>query len=82
VHVTSDPQQLSDERRYDVPVTVIACEFSSAMLREWMEQGHPYVRELAKIRDVDYIDLPTGHWPQFTRPEELGRAILASVGPA
>ena len=82
VHVASDPQRLSDERRYDVPVTVIACEFPSAKLREWMEQGHPYVRELAKIRDVDYLDLPTGHWPQFTRPEDLGRAILSSVGPA
>lgn len=82
VHVTSDPQQLSDERRYDVPVTVIACEFSSETLRKWIEQGHPYVRELARIRDVEYIDLPTGHWPQFTRPEDLGRAILSSVGPA
>jgi pimeloyl-ACP methyl ester carboxylesterase len=82
VHVTSDPQHLADERRYDVPVTVIACEFPSSMLREWMEQGHPYVRELGRIRDVAYVDLPTGHWPQFTRPEELGRAILASVGPA
>jgi len=82
VHVASDPQQLSDGRRYDVPVTVIACEFSSETLRKWIDQGQPYVRELAKIRDVDYIDLPTGHWPQFTRPEELGRAILASIGPA
>jgi pimeloyl-ACP methyl ester carboxylesterase len=82
VHVTSDPQRLSDERRYDVPVTIIACEFPSAQLREWMAQGHPFVRELAKIRHVDYVDLPTGHWPQFTRPEELGRAILASIGPA
>jgi pimeloyl-ACP methyl ester carboxylesterase len=81
-HVASDPQRLYDERRYDVPVTVIACEFPSATLKEWMEQGHPYVRELAKIRDVDYVDLPTGHWPQFTRPEELGRTILASIGPA
>jgi hypothetical protein len=27
-------QRLSDERRYDVPATVIACEFSSAQLRE------------------------------------------------
>jgi pimeloyl-ACP methyl ester carboxylesterase len=80
--VASDPQRLSDERRYDVPVTVIACEFSSAMLREWMAQGQSYVRELAKVRDVTYVDLPTGHWPQFTRPEELGRAILDSVGPA
>jgi pimeloyl-ACP methyl ester carboxylesterase len=82
VHVTSDPQRLCDERRYEVPVTVIACEFSSAMLREWVAQDHPAVRELAKIRDVDYVDLPTGHWPQFTRPGDLGQAILASVGPA
>lgn len=81
-HVASDPQRLHDERRYDVPVTVIACEFPSATLREWIAQDHPYVRELTKIRDVDYLDLPTGHWPQFTRPAELGRAILASLGPA
>ena len=82
IHVASDPQRLSDERRYDVPVTIIACEFPSEMLRKWMEQGHPYVRELAKIHDVEYVDLPTGHWPQFTRPEDLGQALLASVGPA
>jgi len=81
-HVAIDPQRLSDERRYDVPVSVIACEFPSATLREWMEQGHPFVRELGRIRDVDFIDLPTGHWPQFTRPVPLGQAILASVGPA
>jgi pimeloyl-ACP methyl ester carboxylesterase len=81
-HVAGDPQQLFDERRYDVPITVITCEFPSAVIRELIEQGHPYVQELAKVRDVDYVDLPTGHWPQFTRPEELGRAILASVGPA
>ena len=81
VHVARNPQRLSDERRYEVPITVISCEFPSAMLRELIEQGHGYVQELAKVRDVDYIDLPTGHWPQFTRPEELGQAILASLGP-
>ena len=82
VHVTSDRQRLSDERRYDVPATVIACEFTSAQLREWMAHDHPALRELARIRDVGYIDLPTGHWPQFTKPGELGQAILASAGPA
>jgi pimeloyl-ACP methyl ester carboxylesterase len=80
-HVATDRQHLSDERRYDVPVTVIACEFPSAMFQGWIEQGHPAARELAKIRDVGFIDLPTGHWPQFTRPADLGQAILASVGP-
>jgi pimeloyl-ACP methyl ester carboxylesterase len=77
--VTRDRQRLSDERRYDVPATVIACEFPSAMLRQWMDEGHPGAQELAKLREVEYVDLPSGHWPQFTRPEELGRAILASV---
>lgn len=81
-HVTRDRQRLSDDRRYDVPATVIACEFPSSTLREWVEQGHPGARELAKIRDIEYVDLPTGHWPQFTRPGELGRVILASIGPA
>lgn len=77
--VTSDPQHLDDERRYDVPVTVIACEFPSAMLTQWIKAGQPYVAELARVRDVEYMDLPTGHWPQFTRPAELGAAILAAA---
>jgi pimeloyl-ACP methyl ester carboxylesterase len=80
VGVATGPQQLSDERRYDVPVTVIACEYSSEKLKEWMAQGH--LDELARIRQVHVVDLPTGHWPQFTRPRELGRAILDAVGPA
>jgi pimeloyl-ACP methyl ester carboxylesterase len=77
--VAYDQQHLHDERRYNVPVTVIACEFPSAVLSEWIKAGHPYVAELARIRDVEYVDLPTGHWPQFTRPADLGAAILAAV---
>jgi pimeloyl-ACP methyl ester carboxylesterase len=79
--VAFDPQVLSDERRYDVPATIIACEFPSEMLREWIAQGHPFVAELAAMRDVEYIDLPTGHWPQFTKPVQLSQAILAAVDP-
>jgi pimeloyl-ACP methyl ester carboxylesterase len=77
--VASDRQTLSDPRRYEVPVTVIACEFPSSMLQEWMDQGSPYTAELARIESVDLVDLPTGHWPQFTKPVELADAILAAV---
>ena len=77
--VAYDPQALADQRRYDVPATIIACEFSSEQLREWIAQGHPYVAELAAMHDVEYIDLPTGHWPQFTRPAELGQTIVSAV---
>ena len=78
-HVTRDQQQLSDERRYDVPVTVVCTEFTSDMLRHWIDSGEPPVREFARIHDVSFVDLPTGHWPQFTKPDALGRAILASL---
>ncbi|GAA1831422.1 alpha/beta fold hydrolase [Agromyces salentinus] len=77
--VASDRIALRDERRYDVPVTVIASEFPSSMLVEFIAADAAFTRELARIRDVDYIDLPTGHWPQFTKPVQLGQAIVAAV---
>lgn len=77
--VAYDRQHLHDPHRYDVPATVIACEFPSSLLTEWIDAGHPYVAELARLRDVEYVDLPTGHWPQFTRPADLGQAILKAV---
>jgi pimeloyl-ACP methyl ester carboxylesterase len=76
--VAFDQQQLSDPRRYDVPVTVICCEFPSEMLREFMAADHPYTAELKAIREKDLLDLPTGHWPQLTRPADLAQ-VLAEV---
>ena len=68
---------LGDERRWDVPVTAICPEYSAADLQSWIEGGEPSVQEFARIKDVTYVDLPTGHWPQFTKPAELARLILA-----
>lgn len=80
VGVTRDAQVLSDdERRYAVPVTVVCCEFPTDMLRQWIAAGHPYVAEIAKVTDVTMVDLPTGHWPQLTRPRELATAIIDAV---
>lgn len=77
--VTSDKQQLSNPRRFDVPSTVICCEMSSEVFRDLIAQGHPYVAELGKSTDYELVDLPTGHWPQLTKPAELAQLILAAV---
>jgi hypothetical protein len=34
------------------------------------------------MHDVAYVDLPTGHRPQFTKPVQLGQAILATIDQA
>jgi pimeloyl-ACP methyl ester carboxylesterase len=80
VGVAYDPIALTDERRYEVPITIIACEFPSSALTEWIAAGSPFTRELAKVKHVDYVDLPTGHWPQFTKPVQLGQAIATALG--
>jgi pimeloyl-ACP methyl ester carboxylesterase len=77
--VASDPLRLTDDRRYDVPITVICCEEPSARLLERIEAGEDSMAELARVRDVEYVDLPTGHWPQFSRPADLARVVLAAV---
>jgi hypothetical protein len=42
------------------------------------KEGHPFFAELPYL-DMTYVDLPTGHWPMWSRPAELA-AILAEVG--
>jgi len=76
--VATDPTHLTDERRLDVPATVITCEFPTEQLRHAMAEGHPWFTELARLRQVEYVDLPTGHWPQFTKPAELA-AVMVDV---
>ncbi|MFD6134088.1 alpha/beta fold hydrolase [Isoptericola sp. NPDC056618] len=68
-----------DDRRLDIPSTVIASEMSAETLRSLVAQGHPFVAELARLRDYEIVDLPTGHWPMFTRPADLGAAIVDAV---
>ncbi len=77
--LASDMQVLSDPRRYDVPVTVICCEFPAAQLQQWLDGGVPFVAELAAMKNRTLIDLPTGHWPQLTKPAELAEAVVTAL---
>jgi hypothetical protein len=78
--VATAPIELHDERRHAVPLTMICTSFPSAQARQAIAEGHPWMTELAAFRDVGWADIDTGHWPQFTRPRELGDAIVAALG--
>ncbi|HEY1917422.1 MAG TPA: alpha/beta hydrolase [Streptosporangiaceae bacterium] len=77
--VTKGIVQLRDERRFEVPLTLICPEFSPAQAREWIDGGE--VPELTKARQIDYADIDSGHWPMFTRPAELA-GLLAKMAHA
>lgn len=77
--VATEKQVLSDPRRYDVPVTVITCELPEATVRELMAKGHPYVAELAAVKNVEIVELRTGHWPMLSKPTELAALVAAAL---
>ena len=75
--VVTGIQQLHDDRRRAIPVTAVATEYTVADLRSWIDEGAASVQEFSTMEDVTFLDLPTGHWPQLTRPQSLARLILA-----
>jgi pimeloyl-ACP methyl ester carboxylesterase len=68
--------ELRDDRRYDVPITLVCPEFTPAQAKAWIAEGQ--LPELAKAHDVSFVDIDSGHWPMSTRPVELAR-LLAQV---
>lgn len=66
--------RLTDERRYDVPVTLVCPEFSPEDVKGWIADGD--LPELERARDVSYVDLDSGHWPMTSCPGDLAKALL------
>lgn len=75
-----DAAQLSDPRRLAVPSTVVCTAFPSADYRSYAEQGMGFLAGLLEFTDLEYVDLPTGHWPMWSRPAELADTIAAAAG--
>jgi pimeloyl-ACP methyl ester carboxylesterase len=66
---------LRNEARLDIPSTVICSAFSSDEYKTAAAEGVPFLSGLAEVRNVTYVDLPTSHWPMWSRPQELAAII-------
>ena len=66
---------LTNDARLDVPSTVICTSLTSDQIKGAVKEGYPWIGGLAELRDVIYVDLPTSHWPMWSRPRELARII-------
>jgi pimeloyl-ACP methyl ester carboxylesterase len=72
---------LTNDARLDVPTTVICTGATSEQVRAWAEGGYAWLGGLSELRDVTWVDLPTSHWPMWSRPRELAE-IIAGVAQA
>jgi pimeloyl-ACP methyl ester carboxylesterase len=69
--------ELTHDARRDIPSTMICTGFSAEQYQSYASE-HPewaFLAGLPELRDVTYVDLPTSHWPMWSRPRELAQII-------
>ncbi len=77
----TDFVELHNEARLEIPSTVICTGFTSEQYKDAVEAGYSFVGGLKELRNVTYVDLPTSHWPMWSRPDDLAE-ILADLADA
>ena len=78
---------LGNDARRDIPSTFICTGFSAEQYRTYASE-HPdwaFLAGIPELRNVTWVDLPTSHWPMWSRPDELAQIIgtvALEAGPA
>ena len=70
----------TNDARRAIPSTVIATGYSAADYQKYAAE-HPewsFLAGIPELQDITWIDLPTSHWPMWSRPLEVA-AIIGAV---
>ncbi|HEY7583879.1 MAG TPA: alpha/beta hydrolase [Acidimicrobiia bacterium] len=67
---------LTNDARRDIPTTMICTGFPSEAYKKYaFEQDWAWLAGVRELNDITWIDLPTSHWPMWSRPQELAEII-------
>jgi pimeloyl-ACP methyl ester carboxylesterase len=78
--VLREAAPLTNDARRDIPSTLICTGFTAEQYQTYAKE-EPVMSFLAgipELRNATWIDLPTSHWPMWSRPKELA-AIIGEV---
>jgi pimeloyl-ACP methyl ester carboxylesterase len=66
----------SDDRR-DIPSTLICTGFTAAQYQEYARETPvaSFLAGIPELNNATWIDLPTSHWPMWSKPKELAKII-------
>jgi pimeloyl-ACP methyl ester carboxylesterase len=69
------PLRLENPAREARSKVGILCSFSLEEVQEMIASGNPVFREMASP-NWRFVELPTGHYPMFSRPDDLAAVLL------
>ena len=68
--------ELTNDARRDVPSTIVATGYSSEDYKKYAaETDMSWLAGIPELRNLSWIDLPTSHWPMWSKPRELAEII-------
>jgi pimeloyl-ACP methyl ester carboxylesterase len=73
--VLREGANLENDARLDIPTTAIATGHTSAQYKDAIAEGQTWLGGFGELRSIEWIDLPTSHWPMWSRPQELAEII-------
>jgi pimeloyl-ACP methyl ester carboxylesterase len=73
--VLREKVELTNDARLDIPSTMICTSYTSEQYQEAAKEGYAWLAGLKEIRNVTWVDLPTSHWPMWSRTKELADII-------
>jgi pimeloyl-ACP methyl ester carboxylesterase len=65
----------TNDARRDIPSTIIATGWPSAEYEKAVSKGWSFLAGIPELRNLSWVDLPTSHWPMWSKPAELARII-------
>ena len=57
---------------------MICTGYTSEQYKDAVKEGYGWLAGVTELRNVTWVDLPTSHWPMWSRPQELA-AIIGDV---
>jgi pimeloyl-ACP methyl ester carboxylesterase len=67
----------TNDARCDIPSTFICTGYTAEQYQSYA-RAHPewsFLAGIPELRNASWIDLPTSHWPMWSRPGDLARII-------
>jgi pimeloyl-ACP methyl ester carboxylesterase len=73
--VLREAAELTNDARRDLPTTMICTGYTPAQYQDAAKEGYAWLAGLEEVRNITWVDLPTSHWPMWSRPKELASII-------
>ena len=75
--VLREGADLTNDARRDIPSTLICTGFTAEQYQTYASE-HPdwaFLAGIPELNNATWVDLPTSHWPMWSRPQELAQII-------